>query len=301
MRPFDYIGRLADQRRLDRLAMPLRDYAKKLLRPRGLTDVLHGVWLGHPLHPALVQLPTGAFFSSAVADALPGQQRSAETLLRTGLIAAVPAAVAGLADYMEGHEEQQRVGVVHAAGNTLALVCYFGSLRLRAAQRRAPALAASSTGHLMLAVSAALGGHMSYHLAMGANHAQGVPHLGPTEWTDVGAFDGLTDGEPVKRFAGDTAVVLVRDGTRVDALSDVCAHASAPLHQGTVLDGASGDPDAAGERCLRCPWHGSVYRLRDGQVVHGPATAEQPPFDSRVVAGRVQVKVRTYPGVPSAG
>lgn len=114
-------------------------------------------------HRALVQLPT--------------------MLLRAGLVAAVPAAVAGLADYVHGHVEQQRVGVVHATGNSLALGCYFGSLRLRAADRRVPALAASSTGHLVRAVSAALGG-------------QGVP----TEWTDVGAFDGLGDGEPAKRF-----------------------------------------------------------------------------------------------------
>jgi nitrite reductase/ring-hydroxylating ferredoxin subunit len=40
-----------------------------------------------------------------------------------------------------------------------------------------------------------------------------------------------------------------------------------------------------------CPWHGSTYRLSDGAVVHGPATARQPAFETRIAdAGIVQVR-----------
>jgi nitrite reductase/ring-hydroxylating ferredoxin subunit len=61
------------------------------------------------------------------------------------------------------------------------------------------------------------------------------------------------------------------------------------LHQGTLTE-AAGDPG------LACPWHGSTYRLSDGAVMHGPATARQPAFDTRLAEGGI-VQVRpAHPG-----
>ncbi|MFI8193349.1 Rieske (2Fe-2S) protein, partial [Streptomyces sp. NPDC085946] len=42
----------------------------------------------------------------------------------------------------------------------------------------------------------------------------------------------------------------------------------------------------------QCPWHGSVFRLADGWNVRGPATAPQPAFDTRVVDGHVEIRLR---------
>jgi nitrite reductase/ring-hydroxylating ferredoxin subunit len=41
--------------------------------------------------------------------------------------------------------------------------------------------------------------------------------------------------------------------------------------------------------CLTCPWHGSVFRVTDGAVLHGPATAPQPVFQVRMTGGVIQV------------
>ncbi len=294
MRPFDDIARLADAPALDRVAAPLRDAVHAVLRSRRFRDVLHGVWLGHPLHPMLVQTTIGAFTSSAVVDMLRGQHRAADTLIRVGLLTSLPAAAAGAADYSDGHEEQQRVGVVHAAVNVAALACYLTSLRLRAADRRPAGIGVGYAGLVLLAAGGALGGHLSYHLAQGANHAQGVPHTGPSEWADIGPVEELPLREPTRRMVGDIPAVVVRTDERTYVLADTCVHASAPLHQGVLVD-------SDGERCLQCPWHASVFRLSDGAVVHGPATMPQPRFDSRVVGGRVHARVLTFRGVPSAG
>ncbi|MFV2121748.1 (2Fe-2S)-binding protein, partial [Streptomyces sp. Act-28] len=51
-------------------------------------DVLHGRWIGHPVHPLMVQIPIGTWLSAAVLDALPGQHRGARTLVGVGLAAA---------------------------------------------------------------------------------------------------------------------------------------------------------------------------------------------------------------------
>ena len=96
-------------------------------------DVLHGHWLGHPLHPALVQIPLGTWFSAAVLDLVPGKRRhyAPALLIATGLVAAVPAAVTGWIDWAELRKPQMRVGLVHALANTTAVVLYASSLGSR--------------------------------------------------------------------------------------------------------------------------------------------------------------------------
>jgi len=92
--------------------------------------MLHGVWLGHPLHPMLIQAPVGAWMSASILDLLRNDEKVSRQLVVTGLIAAVPAALAGAADWSEQHEQQMRVGIVHA-GKLVALTAYGASLTTR--------------------------------------------------------------------------------------------------------------------------------------------------------------------------
>jgi len=39
---------------------------------RAVKNALHGTWLGHPLHPALVAIPIGAWTVAMVLDSLDG-------------------------------------------------------------------------------------------------------------------------------------------------------------------------------------------------------------------------------------
>jgi nitrite reductase/ring-hydroxylating ferredoxin subunit len=283
MQPFDSIDRLEDAAVLDRFTAPVREGVRRWLRPQALRDTLHGVWMGHPLHPALVQLPVGAFASVAVLDAVPGTERAARALIATGIVSAVPAAAAGLADWSEMHEQQQRVGLVHAALNAAGLTLYAASLASRRAGHSGKGKALAYGGISALLASASLGGHLSYRQAGGANHAEEVPHLVDAGWQDLCAVDDLaTDGSPQQRMLGTVALVVVQQDGQIDVLSDRCAHLSGPLHEGTVSEDGT---------CITCPWHGSTFRLEDGSVVHGPATAPQHAFDVRVREGRVQVRL----------
>ncbi len=292
MRPFDDIDRIAATEALDRVAAPARDLVNKLLTNQKVADVLHGVPIGHPLHPILAQASFGSFLSAGLLDLVPRTRRPATALIGVGLVAAVPTAAAGWADYSQAHEEQQRVGIVHAAANIAMLSGYVVSLgaRLRGRSTRGAlwgwtALAIGSAG-------AALGGHLSYHQALGANHAEDYPHIGPEDWTDAGTLEELPEGEPVERRVGEVRVVVVRHGDRIRALGQRCPHASAPLSDGELTD-------VDGDACIECPWHGSVFRLEDGRVMRGPATAPAAPFPARVREGRVELRVATWPGVPA--
>ena len=127
-------------------------------------------------------------------------------------------------------------------------------------------------------------GHLSYRQAAGANHAEDVPHLVGPGWHDVCALDELTDGKPERRVLGgdndDVPVMLMRRGGEVVVLSDRCSHLAGPLHDGDLSEDGT---------CIVCPWHGSEFRLADGSVRHGPATAPVAAFEVQVAGGRVRV------------
>lgn len=295
MRPFDDISRLESARMLDRPAAVIRGVVQRVLANRKVKDALHGVWLGHPLHPGVAQFALGSFVSASMVDGLGGEQRESSGLIAAGLAATLPTVASGWADWSDSHEDQQRVGLVHAATNVTAVACYAASLvaRSRGGRGRLPSLA----GGAIMIVGAVLGGHLGYRQALGANHAEEVAHLGPADWRSLGPLVDLPDGKPVRRIAGEVPVFVLRSGTDVTVLSDRCPHLSAPLSDGEVvgLDG----PGVRGARVI-CPWHGSEFRLDDGCVVHGPATAPVPRFEARVVGGTLQARVVTIAGVAAS-
>ena len=74
------ISRLEQESRLDR-AVSAGQRAARLIRPRRLRDMLHGVWLGHPLHPMLIQVPAGAWLSAAILDLSRSDEKASQVCL----------------------------------------------------------------------------------------------------------------------------------------------------------------------------------------------------------------------------
>jgi hypothetical protein len=50
------------------------------------------------------------------------------------------------------------------------------------------------------------GGHISFRLAGGANHAEQVPHLVEPGWQHLMPSAGLPEGKPVRRMLGEVPV-----------------------------------------------------------------------------------------------
>ena len=268
------ISRLEQDSRLDG-AVSAGQRVARLIRPRQARDALHGVWLGHPVHPMLIQASVGAWLSATIVDFTGGDEKAARRLVAVGLTAAVPAALAGTADWSQQHEQQMRVGVVHAAGNIVAAGLYSASLISRG--RRAGRLLRLA-GLAAVSASGLLGGHISFRLAGGVNHAEEIPHLVEPGWHHLMAAADLPEGKMVRQMLGEVPVAAIRVNGAVRVLADRCSHMSGPLSDGELADG-----------CLTCPWHGSVFRIADGSVARGPATAPQPAFETREVGGAIQV------------
>ncbi|MFD6418287.1 Rieske 2Fe-2S domain-containing protein [Streptomyces sp. NPDC060194] len=275
------MDRLERAAALDAVADRVRDAVRAVPLGRG-RDLLHGRWLGHPVHPLMVQVPIGAWFSAALLDGLPGRSRSADLLVGVGVAAALPAAAAGWADWAELQRRQLRVGLVHAAANATGVTLYAASLAARTRGRTTLGKALGFAGLTAVSAGGAIGGHLAYRQASGANHAAAVPDLVGTAWHRLGDLADLPVGKPTRRHVDDVPVLVVRDAEdRVRVIADTCSHQGGPLSEGGLEDG-----------CVRCPWHGSLFRLDDGFNVRGPATAPQPAFDVRTTdSGGVEVRL----------
>jgi nitrite reductase/ring-hydroxylating ferredoxin subunit/uncharacterized membrane protein len=286
-RPAALAERIERAPALDRPVLALSHTVVRALPPGPRTDMLHGVPFGQPAHPALVRMPLGCWTSAVLLDFFRGTERAAGTLVAVGLAAALPSAATGLADWSALHRHQQRVGLVHAISQAGATTLFSASLLARATGRRGKGKLLSAGGLAAATIGSYLGGHLALRLGAGASHAEPIEHLAALGWNDLCPVGELPEGRLTRRQLGYLSLLALRQGTTVHVLSDHCAHLGGPLHQGRVVT-------VRGAACVMCPWHGSTFRLGDGAVVHGPATARQPAFESRVSdSGWVQVRPRT--------
>lgn len=270
---------------IDPVAGKVADLVNAVTEPTPVKNLLTGTWLGHPLHPLLTDLPIGAWTAAALLDLAGGKRSrsSADALVPFGIAAAVPTAASGATDWSDYNDTRvRRVGLVHAAANSTALALHVASLLSRRRGHRTRGTALSLAGMGVMVVGGYLGGHLAYGVASGVDRT--TFQDGPDDWVDVLGEDALTDDAPHTVGAGGVPVVLVKRGGTVHALAATCSHMGGPLGEGESENG-----------CIRCPWHASTFRLEDGSVVRGPATAPQPRFEARVEAGRISVRAAHRP------
>ena len=267
---------------LDAVAEPLQQAIRAVVpQDSQLKDVLSGTWLGHPVHPPLTDVVIGAWTSALALDLVGGDRtdQAAERLIGIGILAAVPTALTGASDWADVRGGDRRIGTVHALGNTTALVLHALSWLARRRGHRTRGVALSAIGYGAATFSAWLGGHLSFGKGVGVN--QTAFERAPSDWTPVLDADSLPERELKRAEANGVGVLLVRDGEWIHAIGDRCSHRGCSLSEGELLDDA-----------VRCSCHGSTFRLEDGSIVKGPATAPQPAYDARESDGTIQVRAR---------
>ncbi len=250
--------------------------------PAPIKDGLYGVWLGHPLHPAVVLLPIGCWTSSLLLDAA-GMEEAADLTLKVGTVSALAAAATGAAQWQDTQnlDHPRRVGTLHAILNTVAAGLYGASWVCRDKGARPAGIALSTTGFAIASFSAWLGGDLAYDLGIGVDRTAFERSL--PNWTDVLAETDLPDKTPKRVTAADVPVLLYRHDGEVFAISATCTHLGGPLDEGEI--------DAA-SCTVTCPWHQSVFRLEDGSVVHGPASVPQAAYETRTQGGQIEIRLR---------
>ncbi len=251
-------------------------------------DFLNGVWLGHPLHPVITDVPVGAWTMTQLLDLIslmrgddPGLDAAADITLGAGIVAALGAAVTGLADWSDVGGSHRRMGMAHALLNMGGLTLNVASLALRAGgkKNRGVARSLSAGGYIFNAAAAYVAGELVYNLGQAVNRDAWVD--GPNKFTDVASLEELREGEMVKVDYDGRPIVLLQHDDGIHAFEGTCPHYGCGLWEGKLED-----------HTLTCQCHGSQFDVRDGSLLHGPATAPVPSYDVRRRMGRVQIRMR---------
>jgi nitrite reductase/ring-hydroxylating ferredoxin subunit len=270
-------------RQLADLAEPL-DEISELVQgavkavPKPVRDVLDGVWFGNPLHPALTDVPIGAWSAAFVLD-LVGSE-AADGALAVGVLGAVPTALTGLNDWSHLKDDARRIGTIHALVNTAGLTLNVLSLAARRRGMRGIGRVLSTVAYGGVLFSAHLGGHLSFGLGVRVNR---TAFESPRDrFAPVCEESELNGGKLVGVELEGEAVVVSRSAET----GEVCAIAATCSHLGGPLDEGDRDGDV-----VVCPWHGSRFDLCSGEVKGGPAVFPQPRYETRVRSGQVEIRI----------
>lgn len=273
---------------------PFADVVKKIvdgvygaLGPLGgpLRNIAHGTWLlKHPLHPALTDVPLGAWLVGVVADyvamtthVIPTQ--AGDIALIIGLLVALGAVLTGYTDFHDTYGLERRAAVLHGLTMTVVFVIEAISLALRwfgGPQAHVAAVVIATVGLLLAMLGMYLGGHVVYGFGTMINrNAFAEP---PSKPVEIGVPSDFPEGAMKRVEAGSVPVLVTRLDGKLYAISATCSHAGGPLDEGKL------DHDV-----VTCPWHGSKFCVRDGAVRGGPATFGQPAWKVDERDGKVSV------------
>lgn len=159
-----------------------------------IKELFQGNWFGHPLHPALVHVPTGLWPAALIFDlvSLAGEGSDAAVriafwALATGLVVALAAVPTGLADWWGIKKENPpyKLGLWHMILNLAVAALVAASLWVRWRQGLdvrtvAPAaIALNAAANMLLLVSGYIGGRMVF------NHGTSVARQSKDKWRAI--------------------------------------------------------------------------------------------------------------------
>ncbi|MGZ8564177.1 MAG: Rieske 2Fe-2S domain-containing protein [Candidatus Limnocylindria bacterium] len=250
-----------------------------------LQDFLNGSWLGHSVHPVVVDVVVGgstvALLLQLLAWLTPAEVRTALvwTVALTWL-AGLSAIVTGLTDFKDTAKgDEQNIVGLHGLINIVATLALIGAFVALLGEADGLAGWLIVAGFLVLSVGAFIGGHVVFKYGYMVNYNAFARGRKAKEFTAVLPAADLADATPTQAMLGTTALVVVRRGDLVFALKETCSHAGGPLSKGQL----------AGDTIV-CPWHGSAFRLSDGAVRHGPSSTRQVAYRARITGDQVEVQ-----------
>jgi nitrite reductase/ring-hydroxylating ferredoxin subunit/uncharacterized membrane protein len=235
---------------------------------------------GHPLHPALIPFPF-AFLFGALAFDVAGMLLEVEGLWITGyylapagVLMALVAAVPGAVDYfatVPPRSSGKRRATKHALVNLGAVALFALAWYVRGHPQVPPelgTLVVQGAGAVLLVMGGWMGGTLVYRNQIGVDHR----FAGAGKWNEARA--GAAEGGSVvvaraDELERDQLKLVHVDGRRIVlgrtedgwvAFDDRCTHRGASLAGGVMICGT-----------VQCPWHGSQFDCRTGEVRAGPA------------------------------
>lgn len=93
-----------------------------------------------------------------------------------------------------------------------------------------------------------------------------------TDWVSIGDPKEIPDKRAkIVTVGGGDRIAVFRNGDKLSAITNACAHQNGPLGEGKIVFG-----------CVTCPWHGFQYNVEDGRA---PA-----PFTEKIATYRLRLE-----------
>jgi hypothetical protein len=126
---------------------------------------LHSDVLGHSLHPSLTDVTAGCWLGTSLLDLAGGSDstHAAVLLAGFGVLASVPTALAGAADWAGMSGVERRIGAVHGLLTDAAILLFSGSVIARLRDRHRLGTNLALAGNLVVTGAGFLGGHLALH------------------------------------------------------------------------------------------------------------------------------------------
>jgi nitrite reductase/ring-hydroxylating ferredoxin subunit/uncharacterized membrane protein len=250
----------------------------------------------HPIHPMLIPFPIAFFVGSFVFDlagllwANPVFPTAAGYMAAAGIVMAIVAAVPGAVDYFRTVPPQssgKQRATRHALANLGAVALFAVGLWLRGGVDAIPttlSLVVWAAGLGLLTVGGWMGGTLVYRNQIGVDHR----YAGAGKWSEARVAGGRstvvarTDELEVDQMkllhVDGERIVLARTDEGFVAFDDHCPHRGASLAGGSMICGT-----------VQCPWHGSQFDVRDGDVRAGPAKSGIRTYPVATADGQVRL------------
>ena len=100
------------------------------------------------------------------------------------------------------------------------------------------------------------------------------------EFLKAAATQDILAGQRKKVNVGGKLIALFNIDGNYYAIDDTCTHQGGPLSEG----GVSGST-------VTCPWHGSKFDVKTGEVVRGPAAVGVFRYNVRVIGNDIEIEI----------
>ncbi|MGN6602587.1 MAG: DUF2231 domain-containing protein [Ginsengibacter sp.] len=231
----------------------------------------------HPIHPILVSFPIAFFFGTFVSDliaAISGNGSFWTTgyyLEVAGIVMGILAAIPGFIDYLftvPPKSSAKKRGAKHGLINVSHIILFTIALILRTNANPGEILiiVLEGAGVVLVVIAGWLGSTLIYRNQIAVNPR--YAHAGKwkeerherTEKIKVASVDELKTDQMKLLHIGDKRIVVGRTDEGYVAFQDHCTHRGGSLAGGAMICGT-----------VQCPWHGSQFDVKTGQVKAGPA------------------------------
>jgi uncharacterized membrane protein/nitrite reductase/ring-hydroxylating ferredoxin subunit len=233
---------------------------------------------GHPIHQILVAFPIAFFTGVFIFDLLflftqkESFRQTALYLTEAGIVSSVITAIPGIIDYIftiPPKSSAKKRGAKHGLINVSVVMIFTLSLLIRLYTHTNIFLSLSieALGVILLSIAGWLGGTLVVRNQIGVDHR----YANAGKWKEQRIRNSLNAIE-LKNLEelginqmklvviNDKRIVVTRTESEYIAFDDYCSHRGGSLADGVMICGT-----------VQCPWHGSQFDAKTGNVKAGPA------------------------------